>query len=233
MSESSRPGNPTKTFLTELAAHLTAILTVSGLILFVVLSMLYEYYYSLFGVAPSDVGIGYIETLTKSYGYVAMLAVTSVAIFALVWGVGKAAEGLQAEKASTGQQDNFMRRLARFPSRHPIVFTLVYVAVYGLFLGYTLLSTTVERDVSGLMRTGHPISPYKWCSLTMLDVRALEAKLGQGTDAALARAYEGHKLRYLGSANRLYVLYDATDHKTVRLSVEKTTLLTAPGEKSC
>jgi hypothetical protein len=186
-------------------------------------------------VAPGDVGIGYIETLTRSYGYITLLAVGSVVMFAFIWAMSRIAERRAKRRRQAGQQENrFMRwkrRSNRFLSRHPISITVLYVITYGLVLGYSLLSTYIQADISRLMVSGRAIPPYRLCSLTLLDVTAQDAKLGPGTDPLLAKAYSGHMLRYLGSANRLYVLYDVTDRETVRFSVEKVNLLTAPADE--
>ncbi|MGW4909975.1 hypothetical protein [Streptomyces sp. NPDC004270] len=235
MGNIEQSGSPTKKFLTELAANLTAILTISGLILFVLLSMLYEKYFAPFGVAPSDVGIGYVETLTRSYGYIALLAVGSIVVFAFFWGSGRLTQRRAARRRRAGRPENrimgWYRRSNKFLSRHTVAVTLAYVTIYGLFIGYNLLSAYIQADVSRLMVSGRTIPPYRWCNLTLLDVTAQDATLGPGTDALLAKAYNGHTLRYLGSADRIYVLYDVTDRRTVRFSAEKVNLLTAPADE--
>ncbi|MFB7242686.1 hypothetical protein ACFCYX_09485 [Streptomyces populi] len=232
MRDKNQPKSTGVKFLADLATHLTPALTITGLILFVVLSMLYENYFFALGAAPSDVGIGYIETLAFSYGYVAILGVGSVILFLLFWGVSQAFKKTSDRREKAGQPHGRGARInaigKRFVSRHPLAITVLYVTLFGLFLGYNLIDVRVQEDVGRLILTGRPVSPYRWCSLTFLDIRAQEATLGPGTDALLIRSYKGHTLRYLGVANRLYILYDVTARRVVRFSVEKAFLATSP-----
>ncbi|MET9412131.1 hypothetical protein ABZX90_41410 [Streptomyces sp. NPDC002935] len=72
-----------KTPLSPLLANFAALVTVSGLALFAFLSYFYERFYRSFGISPASVGIGYAETMSRSWGFIA-LAVLYCLAFALV-----------------------------------------------------------------------------------------------------------------------------------------------------
>jgi hypothetical protein len=229
------------TLLPQLMANLTGVLTISGLIIFMILSVLYEKFYSEFGVAPSDVGIGYVETLSRSYGFVVLLALFTLTLAVLLRTV------LRIERRFGGRdrrRDSRLRvqlhgsRVRKFflghrgfIRRYFGVLFVIYLSLYGVLIVNTLFTWYLQEDVYDLNLSGEPVSPYRWCSLTILDIKAQKADLGAGTAPDIAKELKGRELFYLGMANRVYILYDATGYQVWRFSAEKLTLRIDP-EKS-
>ncbi|MFI9329250.1 hypothetical protein ACIGZJ_17095 [Kitasatospora sp. NPDC052868] len=228
-------------------ANLTGILTVTGLIVFVILSVLYEKFYSELGVSPADVGIGYTETLAHSYGFVVLLLLFSIFLVLMMRGLNKLAHGIgklgarwrrkrYARSGSVGRgsrgKPRWTRRArlayGRFFLRHAAAIVVTYVGLYAVLFANLFLNFNLQDDLLSVQYENASVSPYRWCSLTILDIRAQKVTAGPGTEPGIMASLEGKNLFYLGLANGVYVIYDAIGPSVWRISIQKFNPVIAP-----
>jgi hypothetical protein len=97
----------------DLASNATAILAVSGIVMYSILSLTLSRFYGALSVSPNDVGLGYANTLASSVGAVLMLVVVlilaAVAIFVIILPVMVVVTAIRAVRDANRVIDQLLR----------------------------------------------------------------------------------------------------------------------------
>jgi hypothetical protein len=188
-------------------------LTAIGLIVYAILRSSYWSFYSRFGVTPEEVGLGYIDTLTRSAPTL-FLGITII--------VGANAFLAYQVFAIRGQ---WLWR------------------VVGLTLAFLLMSVSAAgpsraQTLAGVVEQGIPVHPRSLFELIAVQVdyvtlvpkerpttgqQASRRPLGQvQSDGIEART----SLMYFGQSNQIAVFYDHTNRQVIRVPIGDVTMLT-------
>jgi hypothetical protein len=187
------------------ASSLPLVITVSGIILFACLSLIYTDYYRRFNLIPSDIGLGYVDVLSRSWGMLLLVLLLLILTLPTYW---------------------YLRLLNRLMTGNPAagagvpipqIIGLIIVAspvIFGIVRFNESISTRVAH-----VKEGESASPIRWGPLTLLDIRADKATITHIEGKRLA-IDPSHKLLYLGQNAGSSILYDATAESVIRVPTD-------------
>jgi hypothetical protein len=219
---------PTQFSSRRLLEFVTPVVTVVGVMLFVVLRSYYGRFYGALGVDPSSVGLDYVNTFASSVGILLFVG------FAAVIFPGVVATGCYAiwrlvryEKApllalSRRLLDDVKSQLSRA--------TRVFVPA-GIVIGISILSVVFwfkAAEYADAVRSGRPVK-FGSLAVTSFAIRASPVDLsippgadpGPVGDALITRSHEPPGLLYLGQANGTGILYDSRSQQAVHIPLDQ------------
>jgi hypothetical protein len=165
----------------------TPIVVTSGIVIYGILSLGYEWFYGRLGIDPAAVGLSYSTVLSRSTGFVA------ISILVILIGLAVA-----------------IRDWPRMENRFIFIGSLV-VSTLVFFL---IIELTSSVSAANAVTAGRPIAPLSAIGITELDFHADPVRIepvGKAGEApAVDRLVSRTDLLYLGQANGIVVLYDAS-----------------------
>jgi len=196
--------------------RIAALLALLGVILYVYLTVVYDHFYSVLHVEPSDVGLSYATTLSRSSGLIAtVVAIVAGALFLLRWirgslrGIGMALD---------------LPSFAAVPTL-ALVAGVVLLWAGAPLLAYPITEPTREASVAAkAVLAGQPVAPVRLGPIALMDLRAEAAtvipKGKPGDSPAVRDLAKRRNLLYLGQADGTVVLFDPTAHQALRLPTD-------------
>jgi hypothetical protein len=238
----AKKGQSPRAWLAELFDKVDTIhLTLVGIALYVVVHFSYSIFYGRFGVSPTEVGLTYLEILTRSAP--PLVALMAICVAAVVVGRWLLLGGRPAAR-----------------DRSPLL-TVLAVVLLVLFAG-----ALRANQLAGLVQAGSPIRPRAFGEI--IDIRVEYVTVTAGEDATAAdpatddpaaappatvppdpatgfqpgldltnpeadvavrsgstlEVAKRRSLLYLGQANGVAVLYDAVQRQTIRVPAAEVTM---------
>ncbi|MFD6187225.1 hypothetical protein [Streptomyces goshikiensis] len=209
--------------------HFAIFITAAGLAFFVMLSSLYDQFYRAFDLSAPLMGIGYADTLVRSWGFITCITVIALVLIpGLYWLLFRVnwisfipalpwpfypiqVTPLELEKA----------RKTFF-----LLATVVFVAT-TLAIGMLFTMSGVD-DRAERAKRGEPVRPIRFLGMLILDIYANRADKPTPVAGVEPTAVPSGPFLYLGNSDRSYVLYSAEPRRVVRLSTERFVLNVAP-----
>jgi hypothetical protein len=191
----------------DTVGHLPAILAVGAVVLYAYLSICYDRFYGTLGINPSDVGLSYTGTLTRSASFVvANLIALTLAAAGVVLAVGS------------------RRAQRRLPKHYWIPPVGLMVVLGGVLIVLSFVQPYLAAwSAAEAVKAGEPVSAVPFAQVLPLTTLAIHADpaivepAGKPGDAPAAERLQGRKLLYLGQSDGTVVLYDAAAQRTIYL----------------
>jgi hypothetical protein len=192
-------------------------LTAIGIFVYAGLRMSYWSFYSRFGVTPEEVGLGYIEILTRS-----------APALVLAMAVAAAVNGLLARRFSLTA-----RRAWRVAAWTTVLFLIVVLAAGSIR----------ARTLAGVVARGIPVHPRFFTEFVAVQVDYVtlvpREKTAQEQPATIQQVQqeassneagpadiEGRtSLLYFGQSNQIAVLYDHVNQQIIRVPMADVTII--------
>ena len=207
--------------------YFAAFLAFSGLLCFAVLAAMYDIFYRQFGLAATDIGMSYTDTLLHSWGSILLLAAT---LSAAVWVANTTAPYIRKRKGwEVDREQPFYKRPLHWVHAALLLLTL---SIFGIFCGLKVYDKSIDA------KAGEAVRPLRlWHVLLLVDIRAqpvteIVAVTEEDTTIPVAG------FTYLGNYDRSFVLYCTDDGEVLKISMERFALRTSPkgdfkGSKNC
>lgn len=227
------PSSPRRTsrgrLLGWVSEHTLAALTLIGLVAYGVIQLAYVQFYGRLGVDPDEVGFDYVHTLSQSVPTVAVIiasytVLAGFAVFALYLLLDGLQRVARRYRRRTGEPearqslaDSWLSRVGTdVPLRAwAVILVALGVAAAAASVYYALgaLAEKVERgEAVHATRLGQAegLNPLSFSAepVELVSVSSEETPI-----ARLA----GHRLMYLGGSGGIYVLYDSSCKRVIRL----------------
>lgn len=193
--------------LPEILAVMAISLTIAVLLVSSLLNYAYERFYQALGVRPGEVGLTFGVALSRSAGFMVVLAIVGTLVAVAVRGL------LAGPRRRLGAQPD---RIRRFQSRDFAIVLGGYVTL-GLLTVYAAAAvtssvTSYTAKSADTARSGNSVRPLRLYGLPLLAIQADSATL-QPTNKArtLPGIWDLHdrSVLYLGQTGGTGVLYDA------------------------
>jgi hypothetical protein len=186
-----------------LGVHVPVVLTLSGILLYVLLSAPYALFYYSLGIGLNDVGLTYTTILASSVGSIVIALMFIAAVTVVIWAI--------LEKLWKNSD-----KRARFW----VSFGASIVLILGVFLPITALANANQ------VKNGDPIER------TFLAAPAIHANSVRVTSTAedgktiteIRQLSSKNSLLYLGKSNGTLVLYDPTVDEAIYVPAPLVTL---------
>jgi hypothetical protein len=196
--------------------RIAALLALLGIILYVYLTVVYDRFYSVLHVEPSDVGLSYATTLSRSSGLIAtVVAIVAGAWFLLRW--------IRGSLRGIGVYLDFppLNAVATLA----LLAGLVLLWAGAPLLAYPITEPTREASVAAkAVLAGKPVAPVRLGPITLMDLRAEAAtvipKGKPGDFPAVRDLGKRTNLLYLGQADGTVVLFDPTARQALRIPTD-------------
>ncbi len=202
----------------------TVLVTLGAVWLYIMMSLTYDAFYGPLGVDPSDVGLSYTTILARSTGLGLLLSISIIGIVLSVivdWIFEWIGSGIQVRR------------------RRAIRLSVNWFWVAALLLLFSILTTrdniTRAGHAAAAVRQGRAVVPIGRF-FTVLPLRADPVAIQPAGEAKAFPAIAGFrcdptdyllpcdKLLYLGQANGVVVLYNATKDQSVHLPASSVVL---------
>jgi hypothetical protein len=196
--------------------RIAALLALLGVILYVYLTVVYDRFYSVLHVEPSDVGLSYATTLSRSSGLIAtVVAIVAGTWFLLRW--------IRVSLLGIGIAVDFPSGAA--VAALALMAGVVLLWAFAPLLAYPITEPTREASVAAkAVLAGKPVAPVRLGPITLMDLRAEAATVipkGKPEDfPAVHDLGKRTNLLYLGQADGTVVLFDPTARQALRLPTD-------------
>jgi hypothetical protein len=190
----------------ELLTIMAVSLVIAAVLVYGLLSLAYERFYEAIRVRPGDVGLTFGAILSRSAGFIVVLAIAgtlvAVAVRLLVAGPRR-------------RLRTHLDRTRSFHSRDTAILLGCYVTV-ALLAVYTAAAISSSAasytgKATDTVRSGHPVRPLQLYGLPLLAIQADSAVVWPTSKArTLPGIWDLHDrpVLYLGQTNGIAVLYD-------------------------
>lgn len=221
--------------LRELLPFLVPALTAIGLALYGALAFGYSRFYGEFGVSPDEVGLGYVQALSRSAGAVflffaigfAYVAIGVVQLRIVYRSLVRAADRADAVGRAEALRDEGAPQRGGASSnsdgssrpRELLLYLASTLAAVALVV-VVVVFATAAKNRADQVRQGQAVGPVKFLvGSVLLDLRAQPATIlwtGR-TSPATSVLKGGRCLMYLGQSDGTTVLYDPLAGETLRV----------------
>ncbi|MGK3944694.1 hypothetical protein ABK046_40525 [Streptomyces caeruleatus] len=247
--EDPRNFNPSSLIssLPKIAFSLPTFATITaatGFVLFAVLNRFGEQFYNPLNIDPIEVGIGYQETLFRSYGFLAVILLGSALLLAalslyvmaflvitlIVW---LSTRGKRSPKNNRNATRNSRRReWWRNAAKWSLAAYGVGFVIFSFTHVYFRASDYVAASRESV-RHGREVAPLTMCKFTALDLSAPRATVRDRQSGATL--HQNLRLLYMGTSNGISLFYNSTNKKVIRIPSSSITVETSGngGTPSC
>jgi hypothetical protein len=173
-------------------ANMVAALTLVAVVLYGLVSLGHQTFYSQFGLAPQDVGLGYGEALARASGFALYVLLVVALAFVSAWigGVSRAPR---------------TRRWTRLN---------IALVVFGVVL-LAITVVVISRDAANAAKRGESVRPMLAVG-TGIRAEPVELAWIERPPDTL-RSISRHQLVFLGRSDGTTYLYDVDDERTIQI----------------
>ena len=226
--------------------HYAVFFAITGLLIFSTLSALSDSFYRRFGISSADVGIGYSDTLSHSWGFTCLIALAAVPVYLPLYffyvrnqrnkalleemerkleeeekKIESLRQGLGLGPADEPRKGGKIRRY-RIPFLVNVVAVAIYILACGTLLFWNQVDMLATRAIAG--KTASPIRLGPFLVLNIFADRVTKIAPVANINAS---SIPCGTLMYLGISDHAYVLYRKEDKQIIRISVERFVLTTS------
>jgi hypothetical protein len=177
--------------LGKIIGFLSPLVLISGIVIYGIQSLGYEWFYGRLGIDPAAIGLSYTTVLSRSAGFVAVIILAAVLSLIGDWWQGES----------------------------PLLW--IGPTIAGLLLIFLVLELFGSTRAANAVTAGRPVAPLRNLGVTELAFRAdpvrIEPAGKAGEASAIDRLVSRADLLYLGQANGVVVLYDASTQSALYL----------------
>ena len=219
MAQPAEPARGQEGLWLRILPLLPGVITVLGVVLYGALLGSYRRFYGAFNVDPEDVGLGYVTTLTRSMGFIVLLAL-AVAI-ALIQVLTFRLRPLEPSASETLKQ--VKRRQSRLRNKSiMLAITSAGMAIYTSGTVIFLLTGQIDQQIERV-REGREASDPELFFFTIIDLNGEPSRIqwlnSQAKPADPAADPANDELIYLGGTSTHSIFWDKTRGETLRIPV--------------
>jgi hypothetical protein len=206
----------------DLIGALAPILATSGVLLYAILSLAYELFYSPLGIDPAEVGLNYANILAHSVGFLLAIIGTVILVMAISYTVPSIVVII----------GHLVKRVVKRAPNRTSLWQAVYISIRprraqellmlafftGVFL-WTFFSPG-PGHYARLAQIGASVSPVRFGPVIALSIRAAPVTLrplSSAQEPYIAALQENRNLLYMGQNDGTSIIYDATNQQVIRI----------------
>ncbi|MEU4211192.1 hypothetical protein AB0F13_14560 [Streptomyces sp. NPDC026206] len=212
---------------------------IGGLVSYCALSALYDQFYGAFGLTATDMGIGYLDTLSRSWGFILLITLAVALYVFTLSGMGlpisrKRAHNYRNRSKSARWVNAYMHFAQSIMEwiRRNLGVVAAIVAAFALFIALSASSSAVD-DRAAATINGNAIKPLQvklgnhGLRIIFLDIHSHHVRMITPAPTPGSVPCCKH-LMHLGSSDRTYILYCVDNKRVIRLSIERYVVHTSP-----